>query len=483
VHSAGYLIHLRSLVTLRRAGMALLLGLCAASSAKGPTVEAPADKAIEALLPSIEAAVRRGQSAESMAKYATRVDWEGRFLWSWSNPDDQKAWEAFHPPAIQDPPLPWAYAGMARVYLRWKIWDQADATLARALALNPSVAQFWVLKGDLARLRGQAPAAETAYKQALELYATPFAEDGLGLLAFAGNHPDDARTHFQAALALWPEDFVALRGLADLALAAQDLPGALVQLDRMLPLAPPDLALRLEAIDLRKKVGDSAGVVKDAEAAVALGAHDPALLKMLLGGYQGTGRTDDELHLLRELDMSGAIDANGYRRLGDLEAANGRETEAVEAYRKAMMLAPKDAEALQKHAHLMVRRGKYVEAIEDSRQLQALGQEPDQELQETIRAAALTPRPISGREIGAINTALGAELNKLYRILLETKPTLAGTLKLQVTVGANGRSTLAEYKENTVGSPELAANLYWNARDAHYPPTAARYVFNFSLQH
>jgi Flp pilus assembly protein TadD len=482
VPAAANLSHSRSRRGLLRLCAALSLGVAAAAPAKTPTVEAPADKEIEALLPTIEAAVRRGQSRESMATYATRVDWQGRFLWAWSNPDDQVAWEAFHGLATQDQALPWAHGGMARVYLRWKIWDQAEATLSRALALNPSVAEFWVLKGDLSRLRGQAAAAEAAYKQALQLYATPFAEDGLGLLAWGALHPDEARTHFLAARALWPEDFAAARGLADLAIAAQDWRAALTELERLSQLAPQDLPLRLESIEIRRKIGDAPGMVKDAEAAVQLGAHDPALLKLLLAGYEGTGRSDDELRVLKELDLSGATDAAGYRRLGELEAAAGKDSEALEDYRKALMLSPKDIEVLRAHAHLLVRRGRDVEAIEDLRQLRALGEDPGEELNGVLKSAALAARPITGRNIGAINTALGLELNKLYQALLLGKPTLAGTLRLQVTVGADGRATLAEYKENTVGSPELAANLYWNARDARYPLTAARYVFSFNLQ-
>jgi tetratricopeptide (TPR) repeat protein len=484
VHAADTLNHPRARKGLLRLCTALLLGVCAAAQAKAPTVESPADKAIEALLPSIEAALRRGQSRESMAVYATRVDWEGRLLWAWSNVEEQTAWEAFHALAIQDPPLPWGYAGMARVYLHWKIWDQAEAIVARALSLNPSVAEFWVLKGDLARLRGgQTTAAETAYRQAVQLYATPFAEDGLGLLALSAQRPDEARTHFLAARALWPDDSVAARGLADLLLAAQDWRGALIELERMHQLAPQDLPLRLESIEVRRKIGDTSGVVTDAEAAVHLGAHDPELLKLLLSGYQGTGRTEDELRLLRELDMSGATDAKGYRRLGDLEAAGGREAEAIEDYQKVLILSPKDVEVLRLQAHLLVRRGKLVEAIDNCRQLQALHEDPGDELNAAVKSAALAPKPVGGRNIAAINTALGAELHRLYLVLLTGKPSLAGTLRLQVSTGADGRATAAEYKENTVGSPELAANLYWNARDARYPAGAARYVFSFSLQH
>ena len=48
------------------------------------------------------------------------------------------------------------------------------------------------------------------------------------------------------------------------------------------------------------------------------------------------------------------IERDGY---AVIEAASGREVEALEAYRKATMLAPKDAEVLRAHAHLLARRG------------------------------------------------------------------------------------------------------------------------------
>jgi hypothetical protein len=54
---------------------------------------------------------------------------------------------------------------------------------------------------------------------------------------------------------------------------------------------------------------------------------------------------------------------------------------------------------------------------------------------------------------------------------------------LRVTVSSEGRATAGEYQQDTVGSSVLAANLYWNALDAHYPPTAARYVFSYELRH
>jgi hypothetical protein len=55
-------------------------------------------------------------------------------------------------------------------------------------------------------------------------------------------------------------------------------------------------------------------------------------------------------------------------------------------------------------------------------------------------------------------------------------------LKIRVIVGSDGRAQSEELLENSVRSPELAANLRWNAHDARYPPTAARYVFKFALK-
>jgi tetratricopeptide (TPR) repeat protein len=462
--------------------LALATATVASAPARADLAERPADQWIEVLLPPIEARLRLRQSAEAMAIYATRVDREGRLLWAWSNSDDQAALEAFQALVAQDPPLPWAYAGMARVYLHWKIWDQADAALARAINLNPAVAEFWVLKGDLERLREREGHAEEAYRRALRLRPTPFADDGLGLLAMDARHPGEARSCFIAARALWADDYVAARGLADVALATRDWRGALNELERLHQLAPQNLSAWHESIEVRKKLADSTGIVADAEAAVRLGDHDPVLLGLLLASYQQAARTNDELRVLKELDVSGAADAKSYRLMGDLEAAAGRQAEALDAYQKAIVLAPKDAEVLQAHAHLLARRGMLVEAIDDCRQLQALNQRLDDELSTVSKSAALAPKPISGRNIAAINSALGAELHRLYRNLLRDKPALAGTMRLQVSVAADGRATGSEYRENTVGSPELAANLYWNARDARYPRAAARYVFSYELR-
>jgi tetratricopeptide (TPR) repeat protein len=463
--------------------LSLLIALGASAPVRaGPSAESAADHAIEAQLPLIESRLRLRQSRETMAFYSTRVDWAGRLLWGWANSDDQGALETFQALVTQDAGLPWAYAGIARVYLHWKIWDQADAALTRACKLNASVAEFWVLRGDLERLRGQPARAGEAYLKALQLRPTPFADDGLGLLAASAKHPDEARSRFLAARALRADDYLATRGLADLALAAGDSRGALTELVRLQQLAPENLGLRLESIDLRKKVGDSTGIVADAEVAFRLGAHDPSVLKVLLAHYQQTGRTAEERSVLKELGTSGDLDAQGYRRLGELDLAAGKEVEALEDYQKAIVLSPKDAGLLRAHATLLLRRGMLVEAIEDCRQLQALNEDPGDDLKAVLKTVALARKPISGSSVAAINLKLGSELNKLYRTLLRDKPSLAGTMRLQVWVKADGRATGSEYKENTVASPELAANLYWNARDARYPRAAARYTFSFELR-
>jgi len=182
--------------TLRHAGLAVSLLLASAAPAParaGTPAESPADLKLEALIQPIEPRLRLGQIQEAMAIYATRVDWEGRLLSAWTNPDAQGALETFHILLSQEGPRPWAYAGIARVYLHWRIWDQADAALARATQLNPSVATFWVMKGDLDRLRGQPTRAREAYLKALELHPSPAAHDGLGLLAVSAGRADDAR--------------------------------------------------------------------------------------------------------------------------------------------------------------------------------------------------------------------------------------------------------------------------------------------------
>lgn len=181
-------------------------------------------------------------------------------------------------------------------------------------------------------------------------------------------------------------------------------------------------------------------------------------------------------------DLAGPkADADVFRRLAELEAKKGDTGSALRDYKKAVAANPKDGDSKLALARLAVTSGQLTAAIGAFRDVVAVKPEAKAELDGLEAQAELSKKPIEGSVV-KINTQLGAQLNKLYRTLLGAKPALAGQLRLRVVVKADGTIAQEEFLQDTVGDPQLAANLYWNAHDAHYPAGDKGYVFTFALK-
>ncbi|MHB8417304.1 MAG: tetratricopeptide repeat protein [Myxococcales bacterium] len=461
-----------------------LLGCATAPAVRPAEVgarEAPEDAAVEAELPSVEAAARRGQALEALARFSARTDEAGRTLAAWADPDLQSSWNRFRALSSFDGHSVWTDIGEAHVYLLWKTMDQAQGALDRALALRPAVAELHVLRGRWLRLLGKLDEAAAEQQQALELRpAFPFALDELGLVASARRDGSEARRRFEAARAAWPDDFTAWRGLSELDGASGDVEAELRDLDQLHRLAPQDVSLWLQSGRLREKRGDAAGAARDYQAALERGARDLDLLRALARSYRLQGRDDDERKVLTEM-LSQKEDGESLRRLADLEAKAGDAKAAARDYQRAVALNGKDGEARLALARLQVASGQLSDAIGSLRAVVAAKPDVAPELQALQEQVGLSKRPIGGSVV-AINAALQKELVGLYRSLLGKKPSLAGRLRLRVVVKADGSVESEELLDDSVGDPELAANLYWNAHDAHFPRADAKYVFKYDLQ-
>jgi tetratricopeptide (TPR) repeat protein len=253
-----------------------------------------------------------------------------------------------------------------------------------------------------------------------------------------------------------------------------------VDLEELQRLAPKDQALWVESGKLREKTGDLPGAARDFETARKGGSEDPELLNVLAKTYREQGRDEDERHILE--DMAGPKAAGEvFRRLADLEAKKGDNTAALRDYKKAIAADPKDNDSKLALARLAVTSGQLTAAIGAFRDVVGAKPEAKTELDGLEAQAQLSKKPIEGNVV-KINSQLGSQLNKLYRTLLEAKPALAGQLRLRVVVKADGSIVTEEFLQDTVGDPQLAANLYWNAHDAHYPAGDKGYVFTFALK-
>jgi tetratricopeptide (TPR) repeat protein len=465
-----------------RGSLSFLLAVGCATAAPAPTApvgEAAADSAIEAELPGIEAAERSGQGLETSARFAREPDYKGKVLAAWADPDLQGSWNKFHALSDFNKTDVWTEIGAGHVYIEWKTLDQAAAALDRAIAKNPNIAEEHVLKGQLLRLQGQLAEAAAEEQKALALRPDdPFALNELGLIAQGQGNAAEARQRLGEARKAWPDDFVASRALAELDEA--DPKAKLVDLEELQRLAPKDTALWVESGKLREKTGDLPGAARDFETARKGGSQDPELLHVLAKTYREQGRDEDERLVLE--DMAGPkAEGEVFRRLADLKAKKGDSAAALSDYKKAIAANPNDNDSKLALARLAVTSGQLTAAIGAFRDVVGAKPEAKAELDGLEAQAQLSKKPIEGNVV-KINSQLGSQLNKLYRTLLEAKPGLAGQLRLRVVVKADGTIVAEEFLQDTVGDPQLAANLYWNAHDAHYPAGDKGYVFTFALK-
>ena len=192
--------------------------------------------------------------------------------------------------------------------------SEAKERLRRALELDPTAEQAWLLLAEIELRRGAPEAALEAARRAIR--AEPLATDAaLWLAGRLGERRDHeaAREVLAGVLARRPDDSRAHLALADVLLAQGDLEGARRHLRRFAELAPapgPDLETRARAA-----IGaDPAAVADILEIAAAAGGAGPDLrleLARLLIADRRLARARRHLSCLPPAepgDVSGLVD-------------------------------------------------------------------------------------------------------------------------------------------------------------------------------
>jgi hypothetical protein len=90
---------------------------------------------------------------------------------------------------------------------------------------------------------------------------------------------------------------------------------------------------------------------------------------------------------------------------------------------------------------------------------------------------------ISRPDVGQLQKAIQALVDRTYRARAQAVPSLSGDLKIRVTVAPSGEATLVEVLDDTIHDPDVRACAYWNLRDASYPKEKpGRFTFAFSYR-
>ena len=429
----------------------------------------------------IDAAERQGELADELrwaqaAERATR-DAAAQFLAVAAQPGAEDRWSGFRDLSLQFPgsALPWV--GMARTYLAWRTWDQAERAVASALQRDPACWLAVRVRAELDEARGKPDAAQADYQEVLKADPrNPEAHFGLARLARARGDLEEA--HAQAAAALeeartLPGAWALLGQLAqeigEPALAVDFWKGAIAQ-------APGDRAARVELARLLSAQGQHAASAEQWRAAVDL-KQDAESLAALADAARSAGDGDTEQRALERLAQL-KPSADQWKRVAGIRMAAKDYAGAERAYRRALDGHPRDEDANLGMGRIHLSRGDSVKAVEALRGAGPAGRDDLAALERRLNLEKL-----ARQDVNALQRAVQAQVDRTYRARLAQNPSLAGSIRVRVTVDGAGTATLVEMLEDSVHDNDVRACAYWNLRDATYPPDRpGRYSFAFAFR-
>ncbi len=460
--------------------LALLVALAALPARAGERERA----AVERSVASIEAAELRGDlAAERRRRFSDAAarpeDVGARFLALYASPRGESTWEADRALAVRFPRSPWPHLGMARIYLDWRVTDQAEVELARALSLDSGNALALRLRGELRERQGRPEEARSDFRAAISSDpASAAAWMGLARLARAHGDREEARQDARAALQADPEHAPALALLGAIASEEGDRAGAAALLARAAAGWPSNREIRVSLATSRQEQGDLAGALGEWQAAVELqdDLQAESAVAELARRLSEQGAEQKALERVVALDPSRHA---AWSRLGELRLARGDVEGAEAALRRASEggASAADGPAHAQVARLLAERGEYVEALREYRAAGDAGREGRAALESRLHVA-----PPGPGEVAALQRDVASLVSRTYQERVRSVPSLSGSLRVRVTVDREGRASGIEVLEDTVHDDAVRATAYWNLKDASYPKDRpGRYAFSFSF--
>ncbi|MFN7130716.1 MAG: tetratricopeptide repeat protein [Myxococcales bacterium] len=472
------------------------LVLTGCATAPAPKADAPAgpvadpraaeDEKIAETLRQITATVRRGQGDKLRAGLLIESqqrpkDPRLRLQLAWMRAPSDDAWQELKALVRLDMTDPWPYWGMGAIYLQWPNFsEQAAGEFAKALSLRKGFVPALIGQADVLRVQKKYPEAIAAYETVLKSAPNwPEALRGLGLARLASGDVEGGRRALERALEAFPDDFESLTQLARLALEQKDADAAIRHHTRLLQFSPRDRAVRLQLAKLKQERGDVPGAAAEYEAALAIGV-DAALLEELVALYRSLNQPSKEADALERLAAFRSEDPAPLLRLAELRNQEGDPDAAEAALRQASERVPDDAALLLQIARIIRDRDDLIAAINAFRLAKAKGAKANDDLNVLYARAMLDPTPVSG-DVNRIYRDVFKRLNRVFEARKKDSPSLAGRIRVRVSVAADGEVTDVEILEDTVHEPAVLANVYFNLRDARFPKEKRSPTFEFIL--
>lgn len=402
---------------------------------------------------------------------------------AWCSMPTDDAWNQLKNITQIYPDLAWAHYGMARIYVGWKMHDQARSALDQAMKKNLTFYPALVAFGDMARLKEDWAEAEKQYRAALAIEDDAEARAGLGLALHGQGKAGPAMAELSRAIALWPDQPAALKALLALQQAAKD-PAAVKTLSTLAELQPRDREIRLQVANLKFDAGDKAGALREYEKLLKLGNPSPEIAERMMVLYREAKDAEGEERaaaLLASLDKSAVAPVVRGAELKearkDLDGAEKLLLEALERDREL-------ADTWFRLGAISNAKGQPVAALERFRKgaLKATprADECKAEAKKLEEIFKLPAKPAKG-SVDRIYGLVAKGLEDFYWLRRKGKPELKGTLKVRVKVSAEGVVEASEIVEDTLNDAPLAGHAVFALRDAEFEKRRREPIFEFEL--
>jgi TolB-like protein/class 3 adenylate cyclase/Flp pilus assembly protein TadD len=238
---------------------------------------------------------------------------KGRFFWNKRTGQDLKvALDYFQKAVAADPNYAAAYAGVGDTCMLIPLFSagtpkeyfpKAEAAARRAIALDETTAEGHAALANLVFLEMNFTESEKEFRRAIKLdpnYATAHHWFGNSLLASLGRF-DEAIAEGKRSVELDPLSLINNADLGGTLMVARRYDEAIAQLQRTLALDANFYYAHWNLGEVLYYKGDLAGCIRECEKARSL-EEDPEALGLLAQAYIKTGRKEDGLKILAELN-------------------------------------------------------------------------------------------------------------------------------------------------------------------------------------
>ncbi len=410
-----------------------------------------------------------------------------RFLYAYSVPDRNEAWQELTKITKLNDRFYWAFLGMAIILDGWKVDDQAEDAFRKALALGPRVALGQARFGKFFLRKGDGAAAIEYLQRAVELdqKRLVFLLDLARAQALAGKLPE-ALQSYRKLTERDPASFAGFQEMGAVMEKAGDREGAIQALRRAAELDDKAYAVRFDRARLLEEAGRPEEALPVLQDACQTAPETMACWLKLAALAAAQGKPDvRQLAYERVVALEPAhLEAN--RFLGPAFLQAGEIEKAQLAFQAVLRKDAADVEALWGLARIFDQGEEHSRAIEFCERLLAV--QPDHAEARALEKKlfgqfAILDPPIEGKTPDQVFGRNQAHLLSVYKQRLKENPRLQGELLVKVRVTDEGTVEEAVPAQNSVGDPVLELCAVWNLKRSKFPKgLGATYDFALTLR-